>query len=362
VSSLVRGAGYFSRSYGDDLKLANTRLRRTAVVGFLALLVAFPYLVSAQYVDLTNQAGIAIIGAIGLNILTGYAGQLSLGHAGLLGISGFAAGILASKQGLPFPVVAITTMACGGVIGLILGLPALRLRGLYLVLSTLAFHFLALIAINWYQSSRNQLEAFVGLRMPKLKIGPFKAESLNDWYYFLLVVVILVALISVNLLRTRPGRAWIALRERDLVAESLGISIAAYKLLAFVVSSVLAALAGVLLVYYNGNVGAETYTLDLAVAYLVMVIVGGLGSTAGAILGALFVTMSLRLLTFAFEAVGASSEAQTIYLIPLQTILFGVIMAGFLLFEPRGLIGVWERVRTYFELWPFRYRPLGERQ
>jgi branched-chain amino acid transport system permease protein len=358
----AKASGYFSRSYADDLSLAPTRLRRVMLAAFAVVAVGYPNLVDAQYLDLTNQAAIAIVGALGLNILTGYAGQLSLAHAGLIGLAGFASGILATNHGVPFPLVLLSVAGLGAVIGLVLGLPSLRLRGLYLVLATLAFHFVAVLIMSWYQTRQTGVIAISGLSLPHPEIGPLTVDSIEKWYYVLLVIVVATVVLSINLLRSRPGRAWIALRDRELVAEALGVNLLGYKLLAFVLSSVLAAVAGALLVYYNGSVVAEAYTLNLAVTYLVIVIIGGLGSTTGTILGALFITMSPRILTFWLESLGASSNFQSTYLIPLQVVLFGCLMAGFLLFEPRGLIGVWERLRTYVELWPLSRRPFAERQ
>jgi branched-chain amino acid transport system permease protein len=362
MSSLVRGPGYYRRSYGEDLRLLDTRLRRVSLAAFAALVLAFPLFGSGQYVDLLNQSMIAVIGALGLSVLTGYAGQLSLGHAGLFCLSGFVTGIVATQWDVPFPLPILTAMAAGAVVGFVLGLPAVRLRGLYLVLATVAFHFIAIYAASHYQSTRTGLLALTGLTLPDPSLGPLEVHSVTDWYYALVVVVALVLVYTVNLLRTRPGRAYVAVRDRDIVAAALGVNVTRYKLSAFVVSSVLAALAGSLLVYYNGAVTAEAYSLNLAIAYLVMVVVGGLGSTAGAVLGALFVTMSLRILTFVLESLGATSSFQTDYLIPLQTLLFGVLVVGFLLFEPHGLIGLWNRARAYVELWPLRHRPLAERR
>ncbi len=361
MSSLARSAGYFSRSYSQDLRLVTTAWRWSALTVFLAIALTAPYYLNEKYIDLLDQSGIAILGALGLSILTGYAGQISLAHAGLFGIAGFAAGIGSSRLGLSFVPAILLAMLVGAFVGFVLGLPALRLRGLYLVLATLAFHFVAIFAITEYQSYLNKTVALAGLTLPYPSLGFTKLTTLGHWFYFLFVVDAIAVLYCINLVRTRPGRAWVAVRDRDLVAASLGVHVLRAKLAAFVFSSALASAAGALLVYYNGAVSSETYTFNLAITYLVMVIVGGLGSTTGAIFGAIFVTMSLRLITFAFESVGTSSASQTNYLIPGQGIVFGVIMLIFLVFEPRGLIGLWNRVRAYFELWPFRHRPLAER-
>lgn len=362
MTTLARGAGYFTRTYADDLKLAPTRLRRFGLLTLAAIVIVFPYVAAPQYVDLMNQAGIAIVGAVGLNILVGYAGQISLGQAGLLGLGGLSAAVVGNQFGQTFFVAALASIVFGAVVGLVLGLPALRLRGLYLVLATLSFHFVAIFAITDYQSHRRTTVALTGITVGHPTFGPLSITSTRQWFYFLAVITTLVVGYTLNLLRTRPGRAWIALRDRDIVAEALGIHVLRYKLFAFVVSSALVSFAGALLVYYNHSFSAETYTLNVAVIYLVMVIVGGLGNTTGAILGAIFMTIAPRLITNIFSVFGASTDAQVTYLFPLQYVVFGGLMVGFLLLEPRGLIGLWNRIRIYFELWPFRYRPLAERR
>jgi branched-chain amino acid transport system permease protein len=324
-------------------KLSGQRLL-WALTG-VVIVALLPLVLSTTYVDLTAQSMIAIIGAIGLNLLTGYTGQISLGHAGLFATSGFVTGVLSTQVGIQFPFNSIGAMLAGAVVGLVLGLPSLRLRGLYLVLATMAFHFIAVYGVTLYQSHRSGLIAITGMTLDPPQIGSLVFDSVTKWYYLLLAIVIVVVLYAWNVVRTRSGRAWLAVRHGELVASALGVNVLRAKLGAFVVSSVLAALAGSLLVQYSGSVTAETYTFELAVAYLVMIIVGGLGSITGAIVGAIIVTMSPQVITSALGAFDASSTFQTDYLIPLQVVIYGLLLVGFLLFEPSGLVGLGRRVR-----------------
>jgi branched-chain amino acid transport system permease protein len=187
-------------------------------------------------------------------------------------------------------------------------------------------------------------------------------DNLRKWYYFLLVVLVLTTAFCVNLTRTRAGRAWIAVRDRDITAASLGVNVARYKILAFVVSSALICMTGSLLAYFVGSVSAEYYTLTLAITYLAMVVIGGAGSIVGSYLGAIFVTLLPHAITAVFQAIGASPRIEMLFIVPSQIIMFGLAMILFLMFEPKGLVGIWVRIRTYFELWPLRQSILVERK
>lgn len=310
----------------------------------LAAIAAFPAYASSQYVDLAILVAIAAIGALGLSMVTGYAGQLSIGQAGLLGIGGFVAGISSSQLGLGFIPALVLGVLAGAVVGLILGLPAVRLRGLYLVMSTLGFHYVAAYGLTQYQAHVNATAALTGLTTKPPDIFGFVVDTEMRWFYLAVILAVLTFWFCHNVTRTRSGRAWVALRERDLAAAALGVNVAREKLAAFVLSSALAALAGVLLVYYNGAVSADTYTVTLAISYLVMIVIGGMGSNIGAILGAIFVIGFPRLLTSLFGYLGFSPQVQAVDLGPAQLLVFGVVMTAFLLYEPGGLTVVVQRV------------------
>jgi len=321
------------------------------------VLISVPFVVSGEYLDLLNQSCIAIVGVIGLSLLTGYAGQISLGQAALLGIGGFTAGILTNDVGIPFPFDLVGAIVVGALVGVVLGLPALRLRGLYLALATMGFHFVVVYFLIRYQAAQTSIVVFTGLRFDPPNLGVITLDSLVKWYYFLLVIVVLCLAFVVNLTRTRPGRAWIAIRDNELVAATLGVSLTRAKLTAFVVSSALASFAGALLGHYNLSLDASTYTLDLAVVYVVMIIAGGLGSTSGAVIGAVVVTLLPNILTTVSEWAHASSSFQIKYLIPMQTVIFGILLVGFLLLEPTGLVGIVRRLRHVITVWPFKDDP-----
>jgi branched-chain amino acid transport system permease protein len=354
-----RASGYFRTDYAQDFLLVETRLQRFGLTVLCLALAAFPFLASPFQLDLACQVFLAAIGALSLMLLTGYAGQISLGHAGLLAAGAFTTGILFQEANAPFWVTLPASAVVGAILGVVFGLPSLRLRGLYLAVSTLALHFIVIYFGGEYEAKRGFSTGIV-IDPPRLA-----GHSLDDpraWYFALLAAAAATLMICINLLRSRTGRAWGAIRANETVAEALGISIARYKLLAFVISSSITAVAGALFAYYRGFVSVEAFSLFLSISYVAMIIIGGMGSLLGALLGAVFVTLFPYLIEgVLLKLPGAQGYAGEVFAI--NAAAFGFVMVVFLIFEPLGLIGIWRRVQTYFLLWPFKHRPLaGERQ
>ncbi len=344
-----RASGHFRTSQRQTLVLVETRLQWRVLGVFAALLAVFPWVASPFQLDLANQSLLAIVGAVALMLLTGYAGQVSLGHAGLLAAGAFTTGILAQEVGAPFWVTLPASALTGLVLGLVFGLPSLRLRGLYLAISTLALHFI----VTWFgheYETRRGLSAGIMIDAPA--IGDAQLYDPRIWYAVLLAAAAATVLLALNLLRSPIGRAWRAIHGKVAVAEAMGIDVPRHKLAAFVISSVLTAVSGSLFAYYRGFVSAEAFSLFVSIQYVAMVIIGGMGSILGAVLGAIFVT----LFPYAIEALvpwlpGADRLSSAIF--PLNTMAFGLVMIGFLLLEPQGLVGIWRRVQNWFLLWPF---------
>jgi len=348
------GGGYFKTTYASDLALVDTRLRRVALVALLVALLALPRLTSSFALDLITQTALAAIGALALNLLTGLAGQVSLGHAGFIAAGAFTTAVLVEHR-LPSPLLALPAAALvGATLGVIVGIPALRLKGLYLALGTLALHHVVLYACGEFQSHWG---ANTGVSIPPPRLGGFVLKGTVAWYYALMAAAGLVLILSVNLQRSRAGRAWMAIRDREIAAESVGIDVARYKVLAFVWSSAITSVAGALFAYQRAFVSVEAFGFFLAIEYIAMVIIGGLGSALGAVLGAAFVTLLPYGIDAAVAALRVPGGAEY-YLFPLKFGVFGLLMAVFLVFEPQGLVGIWRRARNWMVLWPLRYRPL----
>src|SRR3989442_12822917 len=351
---MALGGAYFKAAYAGDLALVDTRLRRPALPALLVVLRALPRHASPFILDLVAQTALAAVGALALNLLTGLAGQVSLGHAGFIAAGAFTTGVLV-EHGLPSPLLALPAAAVvGAVLGIVVGIPALRLKGLYLALGTLALHHVVLYACAEFQ---NHWGANTGVSIPPPAIGPWMLKGAVAWYYALTLAAALVLALSVNLRRSRAGRAWMAIRDREIAAESVGIDVARYKVLAFVWSSAITAVAGALFAYQRAFVSVEAFGFFLAIEYIAMITIGGLGSALGAVLGAAFVT----LLPYGIDAVVAGLRVPggaEYYLFPLKFGAFGLLIAAFLIFEPQGLVRIWRRARNWPSLWPPPYRPL----
>jgi branched-chain amino acid transport system permease protein len=352
VSKQPRASGYFRTAYTQDFSLFGTRRERASFAVFVIALLGFPLIASPFQLDLACQAFLAAIGSLSLMLLTGYAGLISLGHAGLMAAGAFTVGILFRETNAPFWITLPAAALVGALLGIIFGLPSLRLRGLYLAVSTLALHFVVIYLGGEYETRRG---FSTGIVIDPPTIGTFAISDARVWYFILLFGAAATLLICANLLRSRTGRAWRALRSHETVAEALGINIAGYKLLAFVISSSITSVAGALFAYYRGFVSVEAFSLFLTIQYVAMVIVGGIGSLLGALLGATFITLFPYAIETALLALpGAQRYAGVLFAINYAS--FGLVMILFLIFEPMGLVSIWHRIQSYFLLWPFRQR------
>ena len=355
MSRQPRASGYFRTDYAQDLALTGTRFERVALSLFVVALLTFPLVASPFQLDLACQVFLACVGSLSLMLLTGYAGLISLGHAGLMAAGAFTVGILFRETDAPFWITLPAAALVGGVLGIIFGLPSLRLRGLYLAVSTLALHFVVVYLGGEYETRRG---FSTGIMIDPPQLAGISISDGRAWYYILLAAAVLTLLLCLNLLRARTGRAWRAIRAHETVAEALGIGIAGYKRLAFVISSAITAVAGALFAYYRGFVSVEAFSLFLTIQYVAMIIIGGMGSLVGALLGAAFVTVFPYVIETGLLALpGAQRYAGVLFAVNYAA--FGLVMILFLMLEPLGLVGIWHRVQSYFLLWPFKQRPVA---
>ncbi len=332
-----------------DLGAAPTRMRIDGRlpqglgwgVALLALIVVL--LVAPKYwVFIINLTLIASVGALGLNLLTGSAGQVSVGNAAFLAIGGFTAVAVAPKVGFGLAILAGALAA--GAAGVLVGLPALRLRGLYLAISTLALLFIVQFG---FEKVQEKTDAVAGYNLPSAQIGPWQIVTDQQWSVVLVMALMLTVFICLCLVNSRPGRAWAAVREHDVAAAIVGIDVRASKLYAFLISSILIGAAGVLRAFYISHISYEEFSLDLTVAYVAMIIIGGMGSIPGSLIGAAIVTM----LPFVIQNIGTSiitdpRQAALLFknLSLIEEAAFGVLVLGFLMFEPRGLAALFGRL------------------
>lgn len=342
--------GDYQESYAADEALFRTATQRAWLGVLLVALAVFPFFAGEYLLYLANLVGVLAIGAIGLNILTGYTGQISLGHAAFMGIGAYAAAIAASRFGAPFwiAIPAGGLAACAA--GAIVGVPSLRIKGLYLAIATLA----AQVILEWVFVNWNAVTGGIrGINVAPASLLGLHFDTDLRTYFLVVPAAALHAWMAANLFRTRVGRAFVAVRDRDLSAELMGVNLFRTKILAFMVSSWYAGIAGGLWVYVTKVVTPESFPLGLSIQLLAMIIVGGLGSIQGALYGTVFVTLvpeALRALTQVAQRI--SPDAMSFFH-PMKEILFGAMIVGFLVFEPHGLAEIVNRIRRFFALWPF---------
>ncbi|HMH51242.1 MAG TPA: branched-chain amino acid ABC transporter permease [Candidatus Acidoferrum sp.] len=352
-----RECGVLKTTYEADMALYPLPIARYAVAGVAVIFfLVIPLTLHEYYLSVANLVWIAVIGALGLNILVGYTGQVSIGHGAFMSVGAYTAANLATRLGAPWPVTLIAGGLMAALIGAIVGIPSLRIKGLYLAIATLAGQLIIEWTINHVTFISGGVQA--SIEVPRPRIGPYVLSSQRAMYYFLLAFVVIAIVGTMNLVRSRIGRAFVAIRDQDIAAEIIGINIFRYKLLAFAISSFYAGVTGVLYTYFLGIANYEQFQIGVSIDYLAMIIIGGLGSVLGSIFGAMFVTLLPIIIRYAMEALSGVffSQAVMLNLIPaLRLTLFGALIIVFLIVEPEGLNRLWRNIRSYFRIWPFAY-------
>jgi branched-chain amino acid transport system permease protein len=346
--------GVRSYNYADDLGTIRTKTQWVFLIGFLVLLFALPlYLHSNYWLSVVNQIGITLIAVTGLNILMGYCGQLSIGHAGFIAVGAYTSAMLTNRFGVPFPVALIGAGFLAGAVGLVFGMPSVRVKGFYLAITTIAAQFIIIWVINHWGFTGG----FVGISVPKAAIGNLVFRTEGSMFYLIMTIVVLCTFFARNLARTKAGRAFIAVRDNDLAAEVMGINLFHYKMLAFFIGCFMAGIAGSLLAHWVGFLNAEQFSLGESVLYIGMLIIGGLGTVVGPIFGVVLIRLLQQILTV---EVGPFMERSLTQLpggfaTGLTPMIFGLVIILFLVFEPRGLAHRWNLFKASYRLWPFSY-------
>ncbi len=345
------------KSYYEDVKLFKNRSIRFWSATLLLVLLMLPLMVKSYHLFIINQMLINIIIVLGLNILVGNTGQISLGHAGFVAIGSYTTVLLMMKMSIPFPFALVIAGFTAAAFGLLLGIPALRLEGPYLAIATLGFGLSVTVIIG-------RLEAFgghMGLVVPKLHVGSFVLNTSEEIYFMVLGLTVLSTLFARSLIKSRIGRAFHAIRDSDIAASTVGVDLVRYKTLSFAISAFFAGIAGGLWAFILGFIHPGLYNLYLSIYLLAMVVVGGLGTVTGSILGAIVVTFlnlqseSLQNLPILGPVLQALSE--NIMSVPglpnVNWVFMGLTIIVIVIFEPLGLFGIWMRVKIYWKSWPF---------
>lgn len=352
-----REAGNFKTTYAADMAVFPLPIARwTVLVILLLFAVVFPATLDDYYLSIINLVLIAVVGALGLNILVGNTGQISVGHGAFMSVGAYTAANLAVRLGLPFWI----TLPAGGLmaalIGALVGIPSLRIKGLYLAIATLASQLIIEWVINHTPAISGGVQA--SIQVPRPVVFGHDVRTQGQLYFFLLFFAVIAIIAAINIVRSRIGRAFIAIRDQDIAAEIIGINIFRYKLIAFAISSFYAGVCGVLYTYYFGIANYEAFQIVVSIDYLAMIIIGGLGSVLGSILGAIFVTMlpiAIRLFVEAFGSYIWDTGALSAVAASMRLIIFGLLIIFFLVLEPEGLNRLWRNIRNYFRVWPFSY-------
>lgn len=342
-------SGTFKQGYSELVALTDNPAKWVWACAVGGVLLLLPLVANSYALNLLTTVAIAAIAVIGLNLLSGVAGQLSLGHAGFLAIGAYTQAILTTDHAWPGLLTLPVAGAIAALASLVVGVPSLRLRGLYLALTTLGFSYIVThVLVEWESVTRGPS----GMAAQPLRLLGSGAPHVNV-YLVALCVLALAILASLNLARSKVGRAWFALHEQDIAASAMGVSLTTYKLSAFVVSAFFAGVAGSLMAAQVQYVNVDGFSILLSIEMLAMLIVGGLGKPSGAVLGAAFIVLLPEALRLAFggpdSRIGALLAS---HIYEVKELIYGVVILIFLRFEPEGLAGIWRKSKRFAVHWP----------
>ena len=344
----------FKTDYSQDIRLFADGVQVFWYCALGVALIGLPLVLPEYLVGQMVFILIYCIIGLGLMLLIGFTGQISLGHAAFLAVGAYTEALLQSK-GIPFAGSLIGAALLSGVAGLIVGVPALRLKGIYLAIATMAFGFIVEeVVTRWEHVTGGNS----GKQLAQIDLFGFPINNDTRFYYLCLALVVIILLGMINLMRSSTGRAFVAIRDSEISAQSMGIHLARYKTISFAISAALTGVAGALYAHKLQFISPEQFNLLVSIEMATLVFIGGLGSFHGAIFGAAFIIALPQVIVFMKDYLPQAVAQQT----GLQPTIFGLILIAFLLFEPLGIYGRWVKIRTYFSLFPFYRRGMFRRQ
>lgn len=371
--SVRRGRPRLYTRYASDSALLNTPAKRWWSLAALLVALVLPFVVARDLTHLVSTAIAYAIAGIGLNLLTGYAGQISLGHPFFMALGAYTAAVLGGVPGsitwgleLDLSLALLAAAVVPAVVGLVVAPLATRVRGLYLAVLTLGLLMLGEQLFKQWAAVTGGSGVGRAGAVPVLfgtdlrltyAVGPLRLTPEISMYLVCLAVLVVLGVAARNLARSRTGRAFAAVRDRDLAAEVMGVNLLRTKTLAFVLSSGYAGVGGALLAILVGRTTPEQWNILMSINLLAIVVIGGVATVTGTLIGAAFVVLMPRVLEWAAQWIPfvSTSSGGLINIFQLQSILFGILIVVFMILEPRGIFGLWHRVRTYFRAWPFSY-------
>ena len=344
----------FKTDYAQDIRLAKHGGQLFWYGALLLLLLGAPWLVAEYWLAQLTFVLIYAVAGLGLMLLAGYTGLFSLGHAAFLGVGAYTQAVL-TNAGVPFPVALVGAAALSAAVGFVVGLPALRVKGIYLGMATLSFGFIVEEVLARWESVTG---GNAGIHIKKPNLLGWTLDSGESFYFLCLLVAVVATLGILNLLRSPTGRAFVAIRDSEISAQSMGIDLAHYKTLSFAISAALAGVAGALYAHKLQFISPDQFNILQSIDLLLMIVIGGLGSVHGAFLGAIFLISMPQAIAMLKDYLPA-----TVGQAPgLQGLVYGVVLIAFVLFEPMGLYGRWLKMRTYLQLFPFYRKGMFKRQ
>lgn len=358
--------GVYHERYAQDHALWRSRFVRVKML-LLAVFVylLFPLWADTYYLGVANMVGYTVLGALGVQLLIGYCGQVTLGHAAFLAVGAYTSTLLVLqvpwpdfmlRAGLAYPVSIIAAAFAAGLWSLLFGLPSARVKGFYLILTTMAAQFITVdFVITQYVSQIGGRGQAFSLPPGTIKIGVWTIDNDRRVYFLMAFLVTCLTFALVNLLRSKVGRAWIAIRDNDIAAETMGINVVRYKLLAFFVAGFMGGIAGAFWISNLAAVSPEHFPWSWSLWLVGVILIGGVGSIHGVFFGSLFMVVVMELLTLAVMSLAGVYPELLMKLNFVKESAFGLAICGFLLFEPNGIAYRWWQMKNYFNLWPFSY-------
>jgi branched-chain amino acid transport system permease protein len=366
MSTTFLPCGEYHQNYREDHAWWQTKfIKGKMILLMLVLFWGIPYVADSYWISVCNQVGYTVLGALGVQLLIGFCGQVTLGHAAFLAVGAYTSTLLILEfpwpkflldLGLAYPISILAAAVVAGIWSVLFGLPSARVKGFYLILTTMAAQFITVdFIITQYISQIGGRGQAFSLPPGTIKIGPWVIDSDLKIYYMMLVLVILLVAAVVNLLRSRVGRAWVAIRDNDISAEVMGINVVQYKLFAFFVAGFIGGVAGAFWISNLAAISPEHFPWFWSLWLVGVILIGGVGSVHGTIFGAIFMVVVMELLQMAVIPLASSYPKLLMDFLFIKEAAFGLAICAFMIFEPNGLAYRWWQAKNYFNLWPFSY-------
>ena len=366
MSTTFLPCGEYHQNYREDHAWWQTKfIKAKMVLLMLVLFVGIPYVSDSYWLSVCNQIGYTVLGALGVQLLIGFCGQVTLGHAAFLAVGAYTSTLLILEfpwpkflldLGLAYPISILIAAVVAGIWSVLFGLPSAKVKGFYLILTTMAAQFITVdFVITQYISQIGGRGQAFSLPPGTIKIGPWVIDSDLKVYYMMIVLVILLTALVVNLLRSRVGRAWVAIRDNDISAEVMGINVVLYKLMAFFVAGFIGGVAGAFWISNLAAISPEHFPWFWSLWLVGVILIGGVGSIHGTIFGSIFMVVVMELLQMAVIPLASSYPKLLMDFLFIKEAAFGLAICAFMIFEPNGLAYRWWQAKNYFNLWPFSY-------